>query len=354
MKKLLVIITLLISIAAYSQKDMHCQSFLNNIEKYYRAGNYLAIMAADSVIKTCSYNKEELSVIYKYLIPTYLNMGYDSLAQIYTYKFLKNNPFYEYNPQLDPFQLQSMLLQYYTFPKITIGYLGGIDRVFVDKINVYSLLDSMDYDVPYSSKFALTSFSFLEYNFTKNISMGAAFGIAYYNYSRIMHAYNFLEIFYMEKSLAYTVNLYLKAKLGFLSYKHFSPYIKAGGYGTYSPKFYSEVDVKVYNDTVYPNFYMPSPRVEQYTYLPEGARYKYRYGYMGGLGFNMNFQRFNLFLEGTWTKETINYIPEQGRYIPDLLNGFYYISDDFYLNKLFIQAGVSFNMKYVVKKKFKK
>jgi hypothetical protein len=166
-----------------------------------------------------------------------------------------------------------------------------------------------------------------------------------------MQAYDFLQVDYIEKAWAYTLQTYVKYALGFLKFKRIEPYVKLGSYIGYSPKFYAEIDVRVINDSLHPDFNMPL-RLERYLFLPQDSRKHWRYGVSSALGISMDLQRFRLFVEAAYSHDLVPYITPSGRYLASLTSGFYYVSDDFHLDKLMVSAGFSINLRYVVKKKF--
>ncbi len=348
-KFLYITILVLVPLWSVAQQDLGCKTYLNNIEKLYRSGSYLSIVQNQDLLKQCKYSREERSIIYKYLIPSLINLGFDSLADVYSYEFLRLNPYYHFQPQSDPLPLQRVMFKFYSFPRFVVGYSGGLDRIAVEKVKVYSLLDSADYDVPYNSRMSVLSLGFVEMNFTRSFAVGASLGVMYYNYKRSYPIYENLIVDYIEKAAFYNVNGYLKYTMNFLKVKGFVPYVKAGAYWGYTPRFYSEIDLReVRHDSVN----QENLRVERYEDLPLTSRRQFRYGLSGYFGILYNLQRVNIFAETGFSKELVLYVTESGRYIPILTDGFYYVSDDFYLNKLYFNVGFSFNIKYIVKKKY--
>ncbi len=352
MKKLFYIIStfallLILQIPASAQENDNCLNFINNIEKYYNEGNYLTIVnEANNVLKNCKLTKDQKLFIYKYLIPSLDNLGFDSLVTVYSKKFLELNPFYQYSTD-DPDYFQFINQQFNIYPKFTFGYIGGLDRVSIEKTMVYSLLDSINYDQPYYSRVSILSFIYGEMNWTPYLSTGMALGLMYYNYYRQLLAYHSILITYSEKAPEYKANAYAKIRLNSFKVNKFSPYIKAGFYVSFTPKFTAELSYEPVNDQIL------IAKKTRYLFLPNDSRNQLRYGVELGLGTQINLQRFNLFFELGYQKDLIPYITPQGVYIPELVNGFYYVSDIFSLDKMLFQTGFSINLNYKVEKKFK-
>ncbi len=338
---------LIFKTSSFAQQKNDCLNFLNNVEKYYNDGNYLTIVnKAENVLANCKLTKDQKLYIYKYFLPALDNLGFDSLANVYSKKFLELNPFYQYNTD-DPDFFQFLNQKFNIYPKFTFGYIGGLDRVSVEKQIVYNLLDSINYDQPYYSRVSILSFLFGEMNWSPSFTTGMALGLMYYNYYRQLLAYNSVLITYSEKAPEYNANAYAKLKFNSLRINKFKPYIKAGVYVSFTPKFTAELSYEPISDQIL------IPKKTRYLFLPNDARNQLRYGIDLGIGTEINLQRFNLFFEVGYQKDLIPYITPQGIYIPELVNGFYYVSDVFSLDKMIFQTGFSINLNYKVEKKFK-
>ncbi len=353
MKKLIfiLIIIFLAAAAAFTQNKTDCQNYINNIEKLYNQGNYLAIIAGFDSVQHCKYTKQQQLIIYKYLIPSYSSLGFDSLTDVYSRKFLLLNPFYKYSPD-DPVELQSIAYKYNIFPKFTVGYMGGINNVMVDRIMVFNLLDSIDYQGNYSSRSGILSQLFGEVNWTKRFSTGMSMGVLYYNYRRTLYAYRVIQINYIERGSEFFASSYAKFKFYFSKPKNLVTYLRSGFYVSFTPNFSGELNYHLF-DTVYHNLQLPYV-TEIYFSLPPYTRNQLRYGLEVDLGAGLNLQRFNLFFEFGYQHDLVSYVTPVGIYVPQLVNSFYYVSDQFYLSKMTFRLGFSFNFNYKVEKKHKK
>ncbi len=353
MKKLIFIllITVLGISVTFSQSKTKCQNFINNVEKLYNQGNYLAIVTNFDSVQHCKYSRQQKQLIYKYLIPSYRNLGFDSLADVYSRKYLLLNPFYKYSPD-DPLELQNLTFKYNIFPKFSVGYMGGVNNVMIDKIKVYQLLDSIDYDTRYSSRSSILSLLFGEINWSKQFSTGISMGVLYYNYRRSLYAYRVIQINYIERGAEYFASSYAKFKLYFFRPKNFATYLRSGVYVSFTPRFSGELNYHLF-DTIYHNLQLPYV-TEIYFNLPDYTRNQLRYGVEIDWGWQLNLQRFTLFLELGYQHDLIPYATPNGIYVPQLMHNFYYVSDLFYLSKFMIRTGFSFNFNYKVSKKHKK
>ncbi len=353
MKKLIftLIITSLAATVAFSQHNTKCQNFINNIEKLYNQGNYVAIISEFDSVQHCKYSKQQRLRIYKYLIPSYSTLGFDSLTDVYSRKFLLLNPFYKYSPD-DPIELQNLTFKYDIFPKFTVGYMGGINNVMVDKIMVFNMLDSIDYETRYSSRSGILSQLLGEVNFTRHFSTGISLGVLYYNYRRTLYAYRVIQINYIERGSEFFASSYAKFKFNFSNPKNLVTYLRSGVYVSFTPNFSGELNYHLF-DTIYHNLQLPYV-TEIYFNLPAYTRNQLRYGIELNLGTGLNLQRFTLFFELGYQHDLVPYVTPKGIYVSQLTNNFYYVSDLFYLTKLTFRTGFSFNFNYKVEKKLKK
>ncbi len=362
-KYYLLLLALLLSSAGFvnaQEPHLSCSTLPADIKLLYDRSQYAIIVyEADSLLKHCNYDAQDLEQIYIYMIAASLEYGDDSLYLAYSKKLLELDPHYEYQGS-EPSALKNIRNMFKIYPKLTLGMSVGFDKVLVDRINVYQVFDSADATEPYFSFPALTASFLFQYNLSRRISIGYDVGVYFSNFTKNIYLYSgFLTTTYKEtiqgigNSVLAKINFPLKVKRG-----QYIPYVMAGGFFDYKiregAKISLSVDTSVYN---YPDFTIPvagysiNYRLRGTSRLFTPMRTPFNYGYLFGFGVNYVSRNMTFFTEIFYQKAFLQNNNPDVRFLNPILRNFYYIDDDILLNKVYLRFGFTLNFNYKVKRR---
>lgn len=223
---LLVIVPELVSAQKNESKD--CDEALNEARRFYQLGQ---IEKVPRTLESCmekGFSKEQKSDAYELLVLTYQYDNQPAEAEETYIDLLKHDPEYTINEKNTPNELLRLYKTYHAPPVYSIGFLGGLNLAFGQRIQSYSLSNSDE--KPFSEydndglgfQVGLTVKRYISKKFELNLDL------IYNNirYERTLSQLGFANIIYKEDQKIFKFPL--TATYDFEMGK-FSPYVRLGG-----------------------------------------------------------------------------------------------------------------------------
>ncbi len=358
MKKFVAIFIFILSFTGiWAQINVTCDNYSSYIGQLYNNGNYFQILEySDSLLHSCRFTSQQKLNIYKYSAAAAYELDNDSLFLLYGHLLYKVAPHFTYQQGGDPTPLAKLKPKFVVYPRYTLGMSLGMNTVYVDRINMYQVMDSMDVSEPYYSFPALTASLVFQYNLSRMFSLAYYGGIYFSDYYKRNYFYNgFLTTVYKESVHGISNQWLVKLSLPMRRITNITPYIMGGGFFDFKLKATARISlIKSSDSTLYPDFKMPSTTSSTIYYdifSKRPMRYMYNYGYTVGLGGNYSSEDFSFFAEVLFQKGYMLYNNPNIRYLNFVLLKYYYVDNDIILNKLFIRIGFTYNFKYKVERR---
>ncbi len=361
MKKYAAILVFILSFTGlFAQINVNCDNYSSYIGQLYNNGNYFQILDfSDSLLHSCKFTREQKLNIYKYSAAAAYEIDNDSLFLLYGRLLYKVEPHFTYQQGVDPTPLAKLKPKFVVYPKYTLGISLGINTVYVDRINVYQMMDSMDVSEPYYSLPAMSASIVFQYNISRRLSMAYYGGIYFSDFYKRNYFYNGLVTsLYKETIQGISNQALLKISFPLRRIPDYVPYIIVGGFFDFKYKAIGRISLSKTDDStiiaLYPDFKLPrssSTTIYYKIFSMHPMRSMYNYGYTGGLGLNYRSEDFAFFTEILFQKGYVLHNIPDIRYLSSLLRNYYYVDNDIVLNKLFIRIGFTYNFKYKVEKR---
>lgn len=315
---------------AKAQTDS-CIVNLKNASTSYDGGEYdAAIRLLKSSLDKCNLDKQEKIEAYKLLILSYLKVDNLEEADKAAGQIMKIDPYYKPDKFKDDPRLSGLFEKYKPAPVFRMGISGGINTSYATAVNTYYIThpDETQGVGEYNSKSGFQLGLSAEYCLYRDLWMELGFGFRQSNYQHILNDVNGATIDYSEQ-LSY-FDLPVSLKYYFLK-GALKPYLEGGA----NLSFLSEAISTTKRDE------------EQDLIDRTAMRNDFMGGWFGGAGAVYSIKGLNIFAGARYIYYS-EYVNKEGTRNDDPVNTFKYnyIDDDFRLDYLEINAGVSYNLSY--------
>jgi len=328
MKKFLSTLILFIAVFALTTQKSAAQTDsciikLKNANTGYDQGDYDGtIKLLRSSLAECNLSKEDEIQANKLLIMSYLKVDNLEEADKTAAEIMRIDPYYMPDKFKDDPKLSALFEKYKPTPMFRMGICGGINFSSIDVVQSYSMVPN-DVD-HYNNKMGFQLGAFAEGRMYKDLWIELGFQYRQSKYEHIRENVDNKTIKYSEKLSYFDVPL--SAKYYFLK-GPFQPYVVGGA--TFS--FLSSAISTTTRDDL-------KDLVDRTEY-----RNKFMVGYFGGAGVTYILKGFQIFADIRYTYFPDNLNIDDTRH-SDPVNTwvYYYIDDDFRMDNMQINVGVSY------------
>lgn len=330
----------------HAQTD--CQNKLKEGMVLYEAGYYDRLIEQTLLaLKQCKYNRNEKNQSRKLLAAAYYEIDNMDEGDKYMHKFLKRNPTYEINHGTDPGAFIDAFDLFRTRQKLSFSLRGASATSPVRVYRTYSVLDSVDYTVPYESKGSLSAEILLNYHFTPWLYFSYTINYLERQFGREILLPNNYATTYSEKSTNLKNALLLSVSFRLLPYLY--PEVYFGFYGTTTLNNAFSAEVIHVDDPETPTSPWNNLRNVDLT----NQRSPINAGGILGARLVYGRERTRFFADFRYSYDVLYHNLPLERYSSLTMPiQTYLIDDDFALNTIEFGVGLSYSLVYRVKKKY--
>jgi hypothetical protein len=349
MKQIFLLLILFLSGRAIAQ--VPCDQLLKTAETEFENGNYDQVVSLLSQqYDECHLGRPDRQRAIELLIRTQIEKENPEKADSLVRRLYRLNPNYELVNPGSVNRFNAAIRKYEASPLLTFGIFGGITTSFFHIQSVYSILEGGDYARDYTSRPGLYAGLHLEGEFFRNASVFIDPAYAQVSYSREITGPNNWNLKYNETmsfsettvGLRYTVplkNIRLFANAGYL-------------FGRLrSARADVELDYFAYNPIA--NTYDPFTTAANKIDLMEKNQREDKISewvFGIGAGYKTGNVIFSLRADYIWSDA--NVVDTENRYSNNLLTfDYYFIDNDFDLNRLNVSAGINYILMYNIRRK---
>jgi hypothetical protein len=308
-----------------------CIIKLKSANTGYDQGDYDGtIKLLKPALAECDLSKEDKIQANKLLIMSYLKVDNLEEADKTAGEIMKIDPYYKPDKFKDDPKLSALFEKYKPTPMFRMGIYGGINMSSIDVVQSYSIVHDDDAEGldSYNEEMGFQLGAFAEYRAFKSLWLELGFMYRQSKYEHILDSVENSTVTYSEKLSYFDVPLSLKYY--FLD-GTISPYIEAGATFSFLTDALSTTSREGEEDLVNRTDY----------------RNDFGVGYFGGAGVVYKMKAMQLFADVRYSYYPDN-VNEEGTRYSDPVNVFkyYYIDDDFRMDNLQINVGVSYTLSY--------
>ncbi len=334
-KYLLIFIPVIAVFAITTQKSAaqtdSCIIKLKNANTSYEQGDYDGtIKLLRQTIAECNLDKNDKIQANKLLIMSYLKVDNLEEADKTAAEIMKIDPYFKPDKFKDDPKLSTLFEKYKPVPVFRMGIAGGLNFSSVDEVQSYSIAHPDDAEGldTYNNKMGFQLGAFAEYRLYRNFWVNLGFRYRQSKYEHILDSVENTSIHFSEK-LSY-FDWPLSLKYYFLQ-SAIRPYVQVGADFSFLSSAISTTSRDEESDLVDRSDY----------------RNSFSVGYFGAAGVSYGIRGMEIFAELSYHYYPENINKDETRY-SDLVNVFkyYYIDDDFRIDYLQINVGVSIALKY--------
>lgn len=329
--------------------EFNCNIFIRDAGVLYNIGEYRhCISLLEKGLNECSLGREEEENALTELIKAYIETDDLEKTELYTKRLLINNPNYVIKRNFLQPDFLRVYNSYNINPLFSIGIIGGINLPKYKIINTYSLLDSVNYQAPYKAKLGDQYGVRMEFCPLKNISFGADLLYATTKYYRKMAGTREWLLNYRERISSHDASAFARI---YLSNKKLIPFITVGAY--ISRTYTAVADASISYQT---NDNLTATYDKYFIYQNDidilNKRNIFNKGMFGGIGARYKIENLIVGIESNYLFGFTNFVDINRRYAnKSLLYNFYYIDNDFKVDKINLMLSAAYILKYSVKKK---
>ncbi len=342
----IIALILFLPIISFAQND-DCSAKLKESARLFDRGMYKQVI--DNLaerVKTCDYTKAEHEQAQKLLIASNLELDEIEEGNRLIFKFLKSNPNYVTNQSSDPQPFIQGLQNFVRKPQFIFTFNIGANKLLPQIITKNYLLQSADYNAPYSNNFSFSLSAGLEWMVYNNFALKIdLFDFALHSYQRKISAPYGIDLTYTE--LFSSVRLPLSLKYTHRNQSKFAPSIHTGFY--YSRVQKPTADISV-TDTVTGSSHLDK---KESGFSTKDFRQINNVGFLIGVGINYFVNSLTFSLNFNYSADLkIFTLPNDNlfKYKPAI--DYNYVDDIIRLQTIEITFGISYTFKYKIKLKY--
>lgn len=327
-----------------------CESLINDAEQAYEGGLYDSVITnVERGLKECHFSKQDKQRALELLLKTQIDKENPEEKDKVVVRLLKVNPNYKLiNPQSGT-SFNLAVQRYSAKPLLSFGLGGGFNFPLTHIQTVYTILEGADYSRNYSPKISFQGSLHLEAELLKYLSVSFEPGISEVAYSRKIVGENNWNLLFTETQTNTDWMGFIK-----LNYplNEFKVSAEMGYCYTSIRRSTADVDLRyeAFNSITQQNdpYQISANKIDL---MQDSLRTRGMNSIVFGLGGSYRINNFILFMDAKYFYSKNNLVERSNRFRSKLLSfDYYYIDNDFDMNRVQFQVGVSYVFLYNIKK----
>jgi opacity protein-like surface antigen len=338
------------------KKYIKVDSILKEAENNFKDGMYLkCIENLNGIWKLGKLYKKEKEKVLELLAKAYLEVDRPEEADRTVNNLLHNNPHYELREGENSEDYNSLVKKYKVHPLFTIGVRNTADWVNYKTMKIYSVLDGLDYNKPYSKyRYGiLEGFGFMYYGwgeleFDRDISFNAEFTFWWTKYNRDFTSPPGFSLSFWETDNYLEIPVYVKRyfHLG----KNVLPYITAGIGWNYMTQSLGSLTISYTKDDIITGKNIDFSAYKYDINMLE-SRNRHTFEWIAGAGIGYKIKNLRLFFDARYYGGLNSFTnPEKGLTNSLLVDEFYYVDSSVHLNQFELGVSISYTLFNSIKK----
>jgi len=342
------------NIGTMSESD--CAVVIELADKLFQDGRYdECIINLEAVMNSCVLSKTVKTHTLELLAKAYIETDDIENAEATVTLMLHISPHYEVTEADNSEVYNRLISKYKVRPRFSIGIRNTANWITYKQTEVFSVLDGLDYSVPYSTNligllqgFGLVYYGWVEYEFDKDISLNADLTFMWSKYDRNFSQPPGFNLYFWEKDNYIEIPVYLK------KYFHIGnnvlPYIAAGMGWLYMTSTNGNAEISYTKDDIITgkniDFYA---RAENINMLE--MRNRSTFEWIAGVGIGYRMKNLRLFLDARYSHGLKSITNKNNRLNNSvLINDYFYVDNSVKLNQFELGASISYTLKHSVKR----
>jgi hypothetical protein len=327
-----------------------CMKKIAEADKYFLEGQYLkCINDLQSVLKVCSLSRPEkehsLELLAKALIETDNIRKADSVVN----RMLNKFPHYELK-EADNFEGFNRLVKKYSIhPLLSIGVRNTMKYIHYQPVHIYSLLDGLDYSVPYSSPgYGFMYYGTGEIEFVKDVSINGDLIFFWSRFDRRFTSPPSFKLNYWEIDNYMHIPVY--AKKYFHIGKNVLPYAAAGISWLYMTKSAGYAEISYSKDDLVTGKNADFS-ASSYNMNVIASKNRNIYEWVAGAGVGYKIKNLRLFIDFRYYGG-LNSVNDPSKRLSNttLVNDYFYVDNKVKMSQFEMGATISYTIINSVKK----
>ena len=306
-----------------------CAQVLSSAQQLYSEGKLLQI---EPLIKDClksGFTQQEKEKAYRLLTLAFLFTEQKKKAEDTFVKLIRMAPDFVVDKENDPMLLQRLYEQYRTSPVVSFMLTIGPNRTSVNRMAAHGTTESEGSYVA-NTQFQVGIGSHLYLGKQLSLQLQVLSTDYSFNYKNTLLGYSDLQ--YQEQQRWVSLPLSIAYHFG---QRKAVPYIFVGG--QYQRLLSSEANVSRQQDI--------GRDIEDNNLDVSEQRHTQQIGLRGGIGLHYRLKRFGLMVQASYTQGLFNQAKVDRRYSNSrLLYGYGYVDDDFKLQHLAFEVGLTYSI----------
>lgn len=351
MRKICIGFLLVFCLFSNGYSQVNCWEALKQANNLFEQGDYTScVQLLNNYLKSCDPSDKEIEDVYVLLTQAYLEQDNIKEAENSALLLLKENPNYRLKGGTQTEDFNSLIKKFRIVPLFSIGAKAGYNIPYYRSTRVFSILDSVDYGVPYIPKTSFQMGLRLDVEPVKNLSVTAEFEYVNSAYVRHLAQPHDWQLTYTENNLFLNFPFYI-TKYFNIKKENLKPYFYAGGAicnlnrssGSIELN-YTAVDVQTKEKDMY---LLIKNQIDQKALRNVTT-------YSGLIGSGVRYKRNNalFYFDVRYSMGLNNLMDPNRRYRNgEMIFLYNYIDNNYVLNSLAFTFGYSYIFKYNIRKK---
>jgi hypothetical protein len=333
-----------------------CIAVVKEADRLFEDGIYdKCIITLENLLGTCDLPKIEKEHSMELLAKAYAETDEPDKADAAVNILLKNFPHYELKEEVNSELYNRIVRKYVIHPRFSVGIRNTVDWISFRTTKVYSVLEGLDYSVPYGIEdlglfhgFSFSYYGWAEYEFDRGVSLNADLIFRSIKINRDINKDPGFRLNFNETDNYMEIPVYLKKY--FQPWKNVLPYITTGlgwlrmasakGNATIS---YTKDDLITGKNM---DFYASANDINMME-----LRNRNTFEWIAGFGIGYKLKNLRLFLDARYYRG-LNSFNNVKNYLANemLVNDFFYRDNAVRINQFELGASISYTLFNSVKK----
>ena len=359
MKIFRLIFFLMIPLSAISQDKLpekngvNCESLLKEAQGLFEAGSYDQVLSnLEESFHSCSFSIGDKQRVYVLMIQSQIEKENEGATDSLVQRLLKLNPNYALTDPEVISRFNSAIKRYHVRPAFIIGGQVGYNLPFAHIETVYSILEDADYSQEYSAKPGIIAGLHLEWLFLPRFSIVIDPYTSRLSYERTISGERDFSLKFTEQMINYSGTALLKYTYSNKKMR----YSIVGGYN-YTKISKANADVELsytaYNSItqLYDPYQQAANKIDL---MASNLRIRNMNSWVVGAGIAYQQNNFIFSIDARYHYSTRNLVNQSERYSNSLLvYDYYYVDNDFDINRLEFTGGISYILFHKISRKVK-
>lgn len=336
--------------------DHDCIIIMKEADRLFQNGQYdRCINDLEGVISTCTLSRSEKIHVLELLAKAYIEIDDPGKAEATVILMLTKFPHYDLKEEANYEAYNRLVKKYKIHPQFSLGIRNTANWINYNQTEVFSVLDGLDYSMPYSTKligllqgFGLVYYGWIEFEFDKDISLNADLTFMWSKYDRNFNESPGFNLDFWEKDNYIEIPVYLK------KYFHIGnnvlPYVTTGMGWLYMTSANGNAEISYTKDDIITgkniDFFA---RAENINMLE--MRNSSTFEWIAGVGIGYKMKNLRLFIDARYYRGLKSITNETERFSNSMLiNEFFYIDNSVKLNQFELGASISYTLKNSVRR----